>query len=92
MPDPRRRKHRTWFIAWAVLCAAGFAATEALTRSPPADEPSVSTDCADYIAQVEARLAEQWTDAEGTVVAVAGISNGTDHDCSQELREHFDAD
>lgn len=57
MPNPSRRKHRTWFIAWALLCAAGLAATEALTGTSPA-----GTDCADYIADVEARVAEQRTE------------------------------
>ncbi|MDH3037312.1 hypothetical protein ACFWHF_13480 [Streptomyces griseoincarnatus] len=85
MPDPRRRKHRTWFIAWAVLCAAGLAATEALTHSPPAD-----ADCADHIAEVEARVADLSGEADlsGTAVVWTGSPSGTD-DCLDELRDHF---
>ncbi|MGW5900459.1 hypothetical protein ACWFQ6_01650 [Streptomyces althioticus] len=88
MPNPSRRKHRTWFIAWALLCAAGLAATEALTDTSPAD-----TDCADRIGDIEARVAEQRTENSdrALVVAWTGTSSGQDDECLDELREHFAA-
>ncbi|MFF8541456.1 hypothetical protein ACF060_14230 [Streptomyces werraensis] len=86
MPDPRRRKHRTWFIAWAVLCVAGLAATDALTATSPAD-----ADCADHIAEVEARVADLRSEggSSGTALAWTSSPSGGD-DCLDELREHFD--
>ena len=95
MPDPRRRKHRTWFIAWAVLCAAGLVATEALTDSPPADDKpaDVSPECADLITEIEARIADQSDEnASDTALVWTRSSSGPDDDCLDELREHLDAD
>lgn len=95
MPDPRRRTYLTWFIAWAVLCAAGLAATEALTDSPPTDDKptAVSPECAELVERIEARLADQRDEnASDTVLAWTRGTSTTDTDCADALREHFGAD
>ncbi|MGX9874263.1 hypothetical protein ACWIG2_12900 [Streptomyces cellulosae] len=95
MPDPRRRKHRTWFIAWAVLCAAGLVVTEALTDSPPADAKpaAVSPECADLITEIEVRIADQRDEnASDTALVWTRGTSGPDDDCLDELREYLDAD
>ncbi|WP_445527469.1 hypothetical protein [Streptomyces cyslabdanicus] len=46
MPKPLRMSRRSWVAAWAVLCAAGLAATAELNASlapAPQHEKSVST-------------------------------------------------
>ncbi|MEV7014405.1 hypothetical protein [Streptomyces sp. NPDC093991] len=93
MPDPGRRKYRTWFVAWAVVCVAGLAAIDALTGSPPSGGPPTSSSCAGHIAGIEARPAELGNEDTGhALVALADGSADTEHDCDDELRERFDGD
>ncbi|MFJ8186115.1 hypothetical protein [Streptomyces sp. NPDC096105] len=93
MPEPGRRKYRNRFVAWAVVCVAGLAATDALTGSPPSGGTPTSSSCADRIAEIEARLAELGNEDTGhALVAFADGSADTGHDCDDELREHFDGD
>ncbi|MGX8279861.1 hypothetical protein [Streptomyces sp. PBSH9] len=50
MSKPIRMGRRTWVAAWAVLCAAGLAATAALqdsSASQPRPAESVSAECAE---------------------------------------------
>ncbi|WP_308406497.1 hypothetical protein [Streptomyces sp. AC602_WCS936] len=91
-----------WVAAWAVLCAAGIAATAALDTSPAPDpqpdprsdrrEEPVSAECAEYIADVERQLAkaEEEGQDEG-LVAFTRTRVGAD-DCGDELRDHFGGD
>ncbi|KAB1143527.1 hypothetical protein F7R91_25675 [Streptomyces luteolifulvus] len=47
---------RTWVAAWAVLCAAGLAATAELNASSgpdPQPQETVSAECAECIADIE---------------------------------------
>ncbi|MEV7794525.1 hypothetical protein [Streptomyces sp. NPDC087512] len=86
---------RTWVAVWAVLCAAGVAATAALNASSapdPRPEAPVSAECAEYIADVETQLAK--ARKEGTddgVLAFTRRRAGAE-DCGDELRDHFDGD
>lgn len=95
MPKPLRMSRRTWVAAWAVLCAAGIAATAALNASPaPAPQPEkpVRAECAEYIADIEAQLAK--AKAEGNddgVLAFTRTRVGAD-DCSEEVLDHFSGD
>ncbi|MEU5768975.1 hypothetical protein ABZ782_23980 [Streptomyces asoensis] len=96
MPKLSRTSRRTWIAAWAVLCAAGTAATVALNASPapdPQPEKPVSAECAEYIADIESQLAEakaQGSDDDG-VLAFTRTRAGTD-DCSDEVLDHFSGD
>ncbi|WP_256923561.1 hypothetical protein [Streptomyces sp. 13-12-16] len=98
MPKPLRISRRTSVAAWAVLCAAGVAATAALNASPAPDPQSekrgrpVSAECAEYIADVERQLAkaEEEGDEDGALAFVR-TRTGTD-DCSDEIRDHFSGD
>ncbi|MFF9142608.1 hypothetical protein ACF09G_34185 [Streptomyces albogriseolus] len=95
MPKPLRMSRRTWVAVWVVLCVAGIAATAALNASPspdPQPEKPVSAECAEYIADIEAQLAE--ARREGTddgVLALTRTRVGAD-DCSDEIRDHFSGD
>ncbi|AIS02240.1 putative secreted protein [Streptomyces glaucescens] len=98
MPKPLRMSRRTLVAAWAVLCAAGVAATAALNASSAPDPQSgthegpVSAECAEYIADIEARLARaREAGTDDGVVALSRVSVDAD-DCSDELREHFSGD
>jgi hypothetical protein len=85
----------TWVAAWAVLCVAGVAATAALNASPAPDphpEKPVSAECAEYIADVEAQLAEAKREGnDDGVLAFSRMRTGAD-DCSDEILEHFSGD
>ncbi|GHH95724.1 hypothetical protein [Streptomyces capillispiralis] len=95
MPKPLRMSRRTWVAAWAVLCAAGIAATAALNASPapdPQPEKPVRAECAEYIADIGAQLAK--AKAEGNddgVLAFKRTRVGAD-DCSEEVLDHFSGD
>ena len=95
MPKLLRMSRRTWVGAWAVLCAAGAAATVSLNASPapdPQPEKPVSSECAEYIAKIETRLAK--AKAEGNddgVLAFSRTRVGAD-DCSDEILDHFSGD
>jgi hypothetical protein len=95
MLKPLRMSCRTWVAAWAVLCTAAFAATAALNASSEPDEQPeepVSTECAEYIADIETQLAK--AKAEGNddgALAFTRTPLGTD-DCSDEIRDHFGGD
>ncbi|WP_217167799.1 hypothetical protein [Streptomyces sp. AC512_CC834] len=93
MPKPIRMSRRMWAAAWAVLCAAGLAATAALNASSVPDqqlEKPVGTECAEYIADVEVRLAEAGQEGRGgEVLAFSRVRAGTENDCGEELRNHF---
>ncbi|MFI6376616.1 hypothetical protein [Streptomyces sp. NPDC050546] len=95
MPKPLRMSRRTWVAAWAVLCAAGIAATAALSAfsaPDPQPEKPVSAECAEYIADIEAQLAKG--KAEGNddgVLAFTRTRVGAD-DCGDEIRDHFSGD
>jgi hypothetical protein len=78
-----------------VLCAASFAATAALNASStpdPQPEKSVSAECAEYIADVEAQLAKARAEQKGKgdrVLAFSRIRTGTEDDCSDDIRDHL---
>ncbi|MEU5373715.1 hypothetical protein ABZ362_32935 [Streptomyces sp. NPDC005951] len=96
MSKPIRMRRRTWVGAWAVLCAAGLAATAVLQGSPAADpQParSVSAECEDLVAEVEKQLAEsgQQHEEEG-IVAFSRGSAGTLEDYGDELRSYVFGD
>ncbi|MFJ8785365.1 hypothetical protein [Streptomyces sp. NPDC102476] len=96
MPKPLRMSRRTWVGVWAVLCAAGIAATVALNASPapdPQPEKRVSAECAEYITDIETQLAkakEEGTADDG-VLAFTRTRAGAD-DCSDEIHDHFSGD
>ncbi|MGC0375441.1 hypothetical protein [Streptomyces sp. SAI-229] len=98
MSKPIRMSRRTWGAAWVVLCAAGLAATAGLnaTSAPdPRPERSVSAECAEYVADVERRLAEAEAEREGEgdgVLAFSRVRGGTGDDCHDELRDHLRGD
>ncbi|WP_399895152.1 hypothetical protein ACGH7X_38740 [Streptomyces sp. BBFR51] len=93
MPKPIRMSRRMWGAAWAVLCAAGLAATAGLNASSVPDqrpEKPVSAECAEYIADIEMRLAEARREGGGgDVLAFSRVQAGTGSDCGEELRNHF---
>ncbi|MFE6199145.1 hypothetical protein [Streptomyces sp. NPDC057838] len=94
MPKPLRMSRRMWVATWAVLCVAASAATAALNASPPPDpqpEQPVSAECAEYIADIEKKLAR--AKAEGNddgVLAFTRTRVGAD-DCSDAILDHFSA-
>ncbi|MEU3660953.1 hypothetical protein AB0E77_14555 [Streptomyces sp. NPDC032940] len=96
MPQPIRMSRRTGIAVWAVLCATGLVVTLALNASaepdPQAEQPErpVSAECADYIADIDARLAEarQEGGGEDGVLAFARVRSGAE-DCGDELRDHL---
>ncbi|MGW6713942.1 hypothetical protein ACWF9X_03220 [Streptomyces globisporus] len=93
MSKPIRMRRRTWVGAWAVLCAAGLAATAALQDSSAADPrpaESVSAECDELIAEVEKQLAkpEQDREEEG-ILAFSRGSASTLEDCDDELRSYL---
>ncbi|MET7737718.1 hypothetical protein ABZT02_41420 [Streptomyces sp. NPDC005402] len=96
MLKPLRMSRRTWVGAWAVLCAAGIAATVALNASPapdPQPEKPVSAECAETIADIETQLAKakaEGNDDDG-VLAFTRTQVGAD-DCSDEILDHFSGD
>ncbi|MCQ4211333.1 hypothetical protein [Streptomyces longispororuber] len=93
MPKPIRMRRRTWGAAWAVLCAAGLAATLELNASSAPEEPPekpVTAECARIIADVERQLATARADGEGDdVLAFSRVRTGTEDDCGDALRDHF---
>ncbi|MEW1869235.1 hypothetical protein AB0420_14030 [Streptomyces caelestis] len=96
MPKPIRTSRRTWVAAWAVLCAAGLAATAGLNASPapdPRPERPVSAECAEYVADIEKQLAEAGKEDGGDgVLAFSRVRVGTGDDCTEELRDHLRGD
>ncbi|MFE6410728.1 hypothetical protein ACFVOR_27820 [Streptomyces sp. NPDC057837] len=94
MPKPLRMSRRMWVATWVVLCVAASAATAALNASPPPDpqpEQPVSAECAEYIADIEKKLAR--AKAEGNddgVLAFTRTRVGAD-DCSDAILDHFSA-
>ncbi|WP_431996972.1 hypothetical protein [Streptomyces fungicidicus] len=96
MPKPIRTSRRTWVAAWAVLCAAGLAATTGLNASPapdPRPERPVSAECAEYVADIEKQLAEaEKEDGGDGVLAFSRVRVGTGDDCTEELRDHLRGD
>ncbi|NED08840.1 hypothetical protein G3I55_45275 [Streptomyces sp. SID6648] len=96
MSKPIRMRRRTWVGAWAVLCAAGLAATAALQDSSAADpQPvrSVSAECDEFIAEVKRQLAKsgQQGEEEGILAFSRGPAS-TVEDCGDELRSHLFSD
>ncbi|MFH9041378.1 hypothetical protein ACH4FA_18820 [Streptomyces sp. NPDC017966] len=93
MPKPIWTSRRTWVAAWAVLCAAGLAATAGLNASPapdPRPERSVSAECAEYVADIERQLAKAEQGGEKDVVLTfSRVQVGTEDDCGDELRDHL---
>ncbi|MEW2073118.1 hypothetical protein ACFZAG_18495 [Streptomyces sp. NPDC012403] len=96
MPEPIRTSRRTWVAAWVVLCAAGLVATAGLNASSapdPRPERPVSAECAEYVADIEAQLAEAEKEDEGDgVLAFSRVRVGTGDDCTEELRDHLRGD
>ena len=96
MPRPIPTRRRTWIAVWAVLCAAGIAATYGLNASsepqPPPEKP-VSAQCAELIEDIEGQIAENKREGrDGAVVSFSRIRNADDDDCSDALHEHFGGD
>ncbi|MBE4740805.1 MULTISPECIES: hypothetical protein [Streptomyces] len=95
MPKPLLTNRRTWAAVWAVLCVAGIAVTAALNASTapdPQPEKPVSAECAEYIADIEAKVAK--AKAEGNddgVLAFTRTRPGAD-DCHDALLDHFDGE
>ncbi|MGW6459849.1 hypothetical protein ACWF94_28625 [Streptomyces sp. NPDC055078] len=96
MPKPIRMSRRTWVAAWAMLCAAGLAATAGLKGSSapdPQPEKPVSAECGEYIADIEMQLAKARQEGRGDgVVAFSRVRVGAEDDCADELRTHFRGD
>lgn len=96
MPKPIRMSRRTSVAAWLVLCGVGIAATAGLDASSapdPQPEKSVSAECAEYIAGIEAQLAKAEQEGEGDgVLAFSRVQSGTEDDCHDELRNHLRGD
>ncbi|MFE0903317.1 hypothetical protein ACFW3Y_08830 [Streptomyces rochei] len=100
MPKPLPSGRRARFAVWAVLCAAGVAAVAALnvTASPASGprpeerENPVSAECAAYIADIEAQLAEAGSEHEdGGVLSFTRRGIGAE-DCGDEVLDHFGGD
>ncbi|MFE7267825.1 hypothetical protein ACFU9B_38400 [Streptomyces sp. NPDC057592] len=93
MPKPIRMSRRSWIAAWAVLCAAGLAATAGLNASSapdPRPEKPVSAECAERVADIETQLAKAKREDKGDEVLVfSRIQVGTEEDCRDDLRNHF---
>ncbi|MEU5328732.1 hypothetical protein [Streptomyces parvus] len=93
MSKPIRMRRRTWAGAWAVLCAAGLAATAALQNSS-APEPrpamTVSAECDELVAEVKKHIAKsgQQREEEG-ILAFSRGSASTVEDCDDELRRYL---
>ncbi|MFE1509076.1 hypothetical protein [Streptomyces sp. NPDC058726] len=96
MPKPIRTSRRTWVAAWVVLCAAGLAATAGLNASSapdPRPEKPVSAECAEYVADIERRLAEARRESGGDeILAFSRVRTGTGDDCGDELRDRLQGD
>ncbi|MET7911418.1 hypothetical protein ABZ612_20200 [Streptomyces avermitilis] len=96
MPEPIRMSRRSWVAAWAVLCAAGLAATASLNASSapaPQPEKSVSAECAERIADIETQLAKAKQEGKGDGMLVfSRVQVGTEDDCRDDLRNHFRGD
>ncbi|MGW8888555.1 hypothetical protein [Streptomyces sp. NPDC055749] len=96
MPKPIRRSRRTWVVVWAVLCAAGLAATAELKASSapdPQPEKPVSAECGEYIADIEMQLAKAKQEGKGDgILAFSRVPVGTGDDCRDELRNLFRGD
>ncbi|MFB8143962.1 hypothetical protein [Streptomyces parvus] len=96
MPEPIRMRRRTWVAAWAVLCAAGLAATAALqdsSASHPQPAKSVSAECHELIEDVKRQLAKAGQQGEeGGILAFSRGPASTFEDCGDELRSHLFAD
>ncbi|MFF3493352.1 hypothetical protein ACFYWS_18565 [Streptomyces sp. NPDC002795] len=93
MPRPIPTSRRTWVAAWAVLCAAGLAATYGLKAAsepdPPPEKP-VSARCAELIAGIERQLAENEQDGEkGGVVSFSHVRSADEDDCRDALHDRF---
>ncbi|MFB6871613.1 hypothetical protein [Streptomyces sp. NPDC056323] len=93
MPKPIRMSRRSWIAAWAMLCAAGLAATAGLNASSapdPQPEKPVSAECAERIADIETQLAKARREDKGDgVLAFSRIQVGTENDCLDDLRNQF---
>ncbi|GGP62915.1 MULTISPECIES: hypothetical protein [Streptomyces] len=91
MSKPIRMRRRTWAGAWAVLCAAGLAATAALQNSSASDPrpaTSVSAECDEFIAEAERQLAKSGQqDEEEGILAFSRGPASTVEDCGDELRD-----
>ncbi|MET7491298.1 hypothetical protein [Streptomyces sp900116325] len=96
MPKPIRMSRRSWVAAWAVLCAAGLAATAKLNAtSAPAPQPekSVSAECAERIADIETQLAKAKLEGKGDGMLVfSRVQVGAEDDCRDDLRNPFRGD
>ncbi|MGY4920609.1 hypothetical protein ACWD9K_36545 [Streptomyces sp. 900116325] len=96
MPQPIRMSRRAWVAVWAVLCAAGLAATAELNASSAPDlqpQKSVSTECAERIADIETQLAKAKQEGKGDGVLVfSRVQVGAQEDCRDDLRNHFRGD
>lgn len=96
MPKPIRMSRRSWIAAWAMLCAAGLAATAGLNASSapdPQPEKPVSAECAERIADIETQLAKARREDKGDGVLVfSQIQVGTENDCLDDLRNQFRGD
>ncbi|MCF2536210.1 hypothetical protein ACFXGG_08680 [Streptomyces nigra] len=95
MPKPLRMSRRVWIAAWVVLCVAGGSATVALntSRAPESrPEKPVSPECAEYIADVEAQLAEAERDGVDDGVLAFSRSRVGAEDCHDALLDHFGGD
>ncbi|MEB8338282.1 hypothetical protein [Streptomyces endophyticus] len=93
MPRPIPTSRRAWIAAWAVLCAAGLAATYGLNTSSEADPPPkkpVSAQCAELIAGIERQLADAKEEGGDDVALTFSRVRGADEDdCHDALRDHF---
>ncbi|MFE7712341.1 hypothetical protein ACFU6I_42850 [Streptomyces sp. NPDC057486] len=96
MPKPIRMSRRSGVAAWAVLCAAGLAATAELNASSaPAPQPEkpVSAECAERIADIETQLAKAKQEDKGDGMLVfSRVQVGTEDDCRDDLLNHFRGD
>ncbi|MER5612218.1 hypothetical protein [Streptomyces sp. NPDC002215] len=96
MPKPIRMSRRSWIAAWAMLCAAGLAATAGLNASSapdPQPEKPVSAECAERIADIETQLAKARREDKGDgVLAFSQTQVGTENDCLDDLRNQFRGD
>ncbi|MER7808271.1 hypothetical protein [Streptomyces sp900116325] len=96
MPKPIRMSRRSWVAAWAMLCAAGLAATAKLNAtSAPAPQPekSVSAECAERIADIETQLAKAKQEGRGDGMLVfSRVQVGAEDDCRDDLRNPFRGD
>ncbi|MGW1294047.1 hypothetical protein [Streptomyces sp. NPDC002533] len=96
MSKPIRMRRRTWVAAWAVLCAAGLAATAALqdsSVSDPRPAKSAGAECDELIEDVKRQLAEAGQQGEeGGILAFSRGPASTVEDCGDELRSYLFAD